>query len=111
MFRNLDGIYIEPENVFYLPQGDFVTEYVGEVIDAEECQQRIKHAHENHVTDFYMLTLTKVTSCRRRPSTMRICPPVALLRVLDSFHPGSRHRCRAQRELLPLCEPQLQPQL
>lgn len=43
-----------------LPQGDFVTEYVGEVIDSEECQQRIKRAHENHVTDFYMLTLTKV---------------------------------------------------
>lgn len=43
-------------------QGDFVTEYVGEVIDSEECQQRIKRAHENHVTNFYMLTLTKVTS-------------------------------------------------
>ncbi|KAG7263935.1 hypothetical protein CRUP_029275, partial [Coryphaenoides rupestris] len=42
-----------------LRKGDFVTEYVGEVIDAEECQQRIKRAHENHVTDFYMLTLTK----------------------------------------------------
>uniref|UniRef100_A0A8C7GZA7 Nuclear receptor binding SET domain protein 3 n=1 Tax=Oncorhynchus kisutch TaxID=8019 RepID=A0A8C7GZA7_ONCKI len=42
-----------------LRKGDFVTEYVGEVIDSEECQQRIKRAHENHVTDFYMLTLTK----------------------------------------------------
>ncbi|XP_040052367.2 histone-lysine N-methyltransferase NSD3 isoform X2 [Gasterosteus aculeatus] len=42
-----------------LRKGDFVTEYVGEVIDAEECQQRIKRAHENHVADFYMLTLTK----------------------------------------------------
>ncbi|XP_035641805.2 histone-lysine N-methyltransferase NSD3 isoform X3 [Oncorhynchus keta] len=42
-----------------LRKGDFVTEYVGEVIDSEECQQRIKHAHENRVTDFYMLTLTK----------------------------------------------------
>ncbi|XP_061528015.1 histone-lysine N-methyltransferase NSD3 isoform X1 [Phycodurus eques] len=40
-------------------KGDFVTEYVGEVIDSEECQQRIKRAHENHVTNFYMLTLTK----------------------------------------------------
>lgn len=39
-----------------------MTEYVGEVIDSEECQQRIKRAHENHVTNFYMLTLTKVTS-------------------------------------------------
>uniref|UniRef100_A0A1A8FDW8 Histone-lysine N-methyltransferase NSD3 n=2 Tax=Nothobranchius korthausae TaxID=1143690 RepID=A0A1A8FDW8_9TELE len=42
-----------------LHKGDFVTEYVGEVIDTEECQQRIKHAHEKHVTNFYMLTLTK----------------------------------------------------
>lgn len=39
-----------------------MAEYVGEVIDSEECQQRIKRAHENHVTNFYMLTLTKVTS-------------------------------------------------
>lgn len=42
-----------------LRKGDFVTEYVGEVIDSEECQQRIKRAQENHVTNFYMLTLTK----------------------------------------------------
>ncbi|XP_041643443.1 histone-lysine N-methyltransferase NSD3 isoform X2 [Cheilinus undulatus] len=42
-----------------LRKGDFITEYVGEVIDSEECQQRIKRAHENHVTNFYMLTLTK----------------------------------------------------
>uniref|UniRef100_A0A7N8WJJ6 Histone-lysine N-methyltransferase NSD3 n=1 Tax=Mastacembelus armatus TaxID=205130 RepID=A0A7N8WJJ6_9TELE len=42
-----------------LRKGDFVNEYVGEVIDSEECQQRIKRAHENHVTNFYMLTLTK----------------------------------------------------
>ncbi|XP_070820331.1 histone-lysine N-methyltransferase NSD3 isoform X3 [Chaetodon trifascialis] len=42
-----------------LRKGDFVCEYVGEVIDSEECQQRIKRAHENHVTNFYMLTLTK----------------------------------------------------
>ncbi|KAG9354712.1 hypothetical protein JZ751_001425 [Albula glossodonta] len=42
-----------------LKKGDFVTEYVGELIDSEECKQRIKHAHENHVTNFYMLTLTK----------------------------------------------------
>lgn len=45
-------------------QGDFVTEYVGEVIDSEECQQRIKRAHENHMTNFYMLTLTKVKMLR-----------------------------------------------
>ncbi|CAG08580.1 unnamed protein product, partial [Tetraodon nigroviridis] len=42
-----------------IKKGEFVIEYVGEVIDAEECQQRIKRAHENHMTNFYMLTLTK----------------------------------------------------
>lgn len=41
-------------------KGDFVMEYVGELIDLEECRQRISHANKNHVTNFYMLTLTKV---------------------------------------------------
>ncbi|KAJ8286320.1 hypothetical protein GJAV_G00037110 [Gymnothorax javanicus] len=40
-------------------KGDFVMEYVGELIDAEECRQRIKRLHESRVTNFYMLTLTK----------------------------------------------------
>ncbi|GAA6088471.1 histone-lysine N-methyltransferase NSD3 isoform X1 [Tachysurus ichikawai] len=42
-----------------LKKGDFVIEYVGELIDLEECRQRISHANKNHVTNFYMLTLTK----------------------------------------------------
>uniref|UniRef100_A0A8C9T3K7 Histone-lysine N-methyltransferase NSD3 n=1 Tax=Scleropages formosus TaxID=113540 RepID=A0A8C9T3K7_SCLFO len=42
-----------------LKKGDFVMEYVGELIDLEECRLRIKHANENRVTNFYMLTLTK----------------------------------------------------
>ncbi|XP_051540016.1 histone-lysine N-methyltransferase NSD3-like isoform X1 [Myxocyprinus asiaticus] len=42
-----------------LKKGDFVMEYVGELIDSEECKQRIRNANENHVTNFYMLTLTK----------------------------------------------------
>ncbi|XP_048876476.1 histone-lysine N-methyltransferase NSD3-like isoform X1 [Brienomyrus brachyistius] len=42
-----------------LKKGDFVTEYVGEVIDSEECGQRIRNTHDNHETDFHMLTLTK----------------------------------------------------
>lgn len=41
-------------------QGEFVNEYVGELIDEEECRLRIKRAHENRVTNFYMLTVTKV---------------------------------------------------
>ncbi|XP_015685997.1 histone-lysine N-methyltransferase NSD3-like, partial [Protobothrops mucrosquamatus] len=39
--------------------GEFVNEYVGELIDEEECRLRIKRAHENNVTNFYMLTVTK----------------------------------------------------
>ena len=42
-------------------QGDFVSEYVGEVIDEEECRSRIRHAQENDICNFYMLTLDKVT--------------------------------------------------
>lgn len=42
------------------PKGGFVNEYVGEVIDEEECRSRIKHAQENNIGNFYMLTLDKV---------------------------------------------------
>ena len=41
-------------------QGEFVNEYVGELIDEEECMARIKYAHENDITHFYMLTIDKV---------------------------------------------------
>ncbi|KTF86548.1 hypothetical protein cypCar_00038763 [Cyprinus carpio] len=41
------------------PKGGFVNEYVGEVIDEEECRTRIKHAQENNIGNFYMLTLDK----------------------------------------------------
>lgn len=67
-----------------------MTEYVGEVIDSDECQQRIKRAHENHVTNFYMLTLTKVTSVtltnaetlfRRDPSSKHITETFVLMSV------------------------------
>ncbi|KAM3830927.1 histone-lysine N-methyltransferase NSD3 isoform 2-T2 [Vipera latastei] len=42
-----------------IKKGEFVNEYVGELIDEEECRLRIKRAHENNVTNFYMLTVTK----------------------------------------------------
>ncbi|KAA0720361.1 Histone-lysine N-methyltransferase, H3 lysine-36 and H4 lysine-20 specific [Triplophysa tibetana] len=42
-----------------IKKGDFVNEYVGEVIDEEECRARIKHAQENNIGNFYMLTLDK----------------------------------------------------
>ncbi|CAK6433357.1 unnamed protein product [Pipistrellus nathusii] len=40
-------------------KGEFVNEYVGELIDEEECMARIKRAQENDITHFYMLTIDK----------------------------------------------------
>ncbi|XP_069801205.1 histone-lysine N-methyltransferase NSD3 isoform X3 [Dendropsophus ebraccatus] len=40
-------------------KGELVNEYVGELIDEEECRLRLKRAHENGVTNFYLLTVTK----------------------------------------------------
>ena len=37
-----------------------MNEYVGELIDEEECRARIRHAQENDITHFYMLTIYKV---------------------------------------------------
>uniref|UniRef100_A0A670ZSL4 Histone-lysine N-methyltransferase NSD2 n=1 Tax=Pseudonaja textilis TaxID=8673 RepID=A0A670ZSL4_PSETE len=42
-----------------IKKGEFVNEYVGEVIDEGECMARIKYAHENDITHFYMLTIDK----------------------------------------------------
>ncbi|XP_053704100.1 histone-lysine N-methyltransferase, H3 lysine-36 specific [Synchiropus splendidus] len=42
-----------------IKKGQFVSEYVGEVIDEEECRARIRHAQENDIGNFYMLTLDK----------------------------------------------------
>ncbi|XP_067899431.1 histone-lysine N-methyltransferase NSD2-like [Heterodontus francisci] len=44
---------------FNIKKGQFVNEYVGEVIDEEECYARIKYAQEHDITNFYMLTLDK----------------------------------------------------
>ncbi|TRY57125.1 hypothetical protein DNTS_023999 [Danionella cerebrum] len=42
-----------------IKKGGFISEYVGEVIDEEECRARIKDAQENNICNFYMLTLDK----------------------------------------------------
>uniref|UniRef100_A0A671SM41 Histone-lysine N-methyltransferase NSD2-like n=1 Tax=Sinocyclocheilus anshuiensis TaxID=1608454 RepID=A0A671SM41_9TELE len=42
-----------------IKKGEFVNEYVGELIDEEECRARIKYAQENNITHFYMLTIDK----------------------------------------------------
>ncbi|KAG8439398.1 hypothetical protein GDO86_005564 [Hymenochirus boettgeri] len=40
-------------------KGEFVNEYVGEMIDEEECHARIRYAQEHDISNFYMLTLDK----------------------------------------------------
>ncbi|XP_068133166.1 histone-lysine N-methyltransferase, H3 lysine-36 specific [Hyperolius riggenbachi] len=42
-----------------IKKGEFVNEYVGEMIDEEECRARIRHAQEHDISNFYMLTLDK----------------------------------------------------
>uniref|UniRef100_A0A8C4QXA2 Uncharacterized protein n=1 Tax=Eptatretus burgeri TaxID=7764 RepID=A0A8C4QXA2_EPTBU len=42
-----------------IKKGDFVNEYVGELVDDEECRKRMMYAHERHITNFYMLTIDK----------------------------------------------------
>jgi len=38
-------------------KGEFINEYVGELIDNEECKRRLKVAKENDITNFYFLQL------------------------------------------------------
>ncbi|XP_018407886.1 PREDICTED: histone-lysine N-methyltransferase, H3 lysine-36 and H4 lysine-20 specific [Nanorana parkeri] len=42
-----------------IKKGEFVNEYVGEMIDEEECRARIRYAQEHDIINFYMLTLDK----------------------------------------------------
>ncbi|XP_076345841.1 histone-lysine N-methyltransferase NSD2-like isoform X2 [Tachypleus tridentatus] len=42
-----------------IKKGEFVIEYVGELIDEEECQKRLKQMHEENDTNFYFLTIDK----------------------------------------------------
>ena len=40
-----------------IDEGDFVVEYVGEVLDMKMCHERLQRAHETRTQHFYMLTL------------------------------------------------------
>lgn len=42
-----------------IKKGEFVNEYVGELIDEEECKRRLESAHENDICNFYFLTVEK----------------------------------------------------
>ncbi|KAL3316838.1 Histone-lysine N-methyltransferase NSD3 [Cichlidogyrus casuarinus] len=40
-----------------IDKGEFVNEYIGDLIDEEEANRRLKHAHENNITEYYMMKL------------------------------------------------------
>ncbi|XP_013395889.1 histone-lysine N-methyltransferase NSD2-like [Lingula anatina] len=40
-------------------KGEFVNEYCGELVDEEECKRRIQKAHDENISNFYMLTIDK----------------------------------------------------
>ena len=42
-----------------IKKGEFVNEYVGELIDDEECRRRLDWAHKNNINDFYLMTIEK----------------------------------------------------
>lgn len=42
-----------------IKKGTFVNEYVGELIDDEECKRRLDWAHDNNVSNFYLMTIEK----------------------------------------------------
>lgn len=42
-----------------IKNGDFVIEYVGELIDEETCQKRVQQYHENDISDYYFLTIDR----------------------------------------------------
>lgn len=42
-----------------ISKGQFVIEYVGELIDEEECERRLKEMANNNQSNFYFLTIDK----------------------------------------------------
>lgn len=52
-----------------------MSEYVGEVIDEEECRARIRHAQENDISNFYMLTLDKASLQNTRNGPLYLTLP------------------------------------
>ncbi|KAL0176156.1 hypothetical protein M9458_028486, partial [Cirrhinus mrigala] len=81
-----------------------IKKYVGEVIDEEECRTRIKHAQENNICNFYMLTLDKIILITCSPLTLT---PGSVFGVCA----GSDHRCRAEGKPITFYEPQLPAKL
>lgn len=42
-----------------IKKGDFANEYVGELIDDQECKRWLQEAQEKNITNFYFLTIDK----------------------------------------------------
>ena len=40
-----------------IEQGQFVSEYVGDLINEQEAQRRLTEAYHNNVSNFYMMSL------------------------------------------------------
>jgi histone-lysine N-methyltransferase NSD2 len=47
-----------------IKKGDFVNEYVGEIITEEECKRRLELAYQNDICNFYFLTIDKDRSVK-----------------------------------------------
>jgi histone-lysine N-methyltransferase NSD2 len=46
-------------NLVDIKAGEFINEYVGEIIDEEECKRRLDEAHRNNIKNFYFMTIAK----------------------------------------------------
>ncbi len=42
-----------------IKKGEFVNEYVGELIDDDECKRRLELSYQNDISNFYFLTIDK----------------------------------------------------
>jgi histone-lysine N-methyltransferase NSD1 len=49
------GLYASSD----IKKGEFVNEYVGELIDDEECKRRLELSYQNEISNFYFLTIDK----------------------------------------------------
>lgn len=77
-----------------------MNEYIGELIDEEECRARIKYAQENNVTNFYMLTIDKVSgrdASGSRCALLGSAAPTGSERKTPVFASGTLRRRPPQR--------------
>ncbi|XP_033756392.1 histone-lysine N-methyltransferase NSD2-like [Pecten maximus] len=58
-FKTAEGRGWGLKTLVDVKKGQFVNEYVGDLIDEQEVKRRIDSAHENNISNFYMLTLDK----------------------------------------------------